>query len=95
MKSPSRSSQLSLRSVLFVELERKTMQNVVLNNGVETPILGFGVYQISDAEECERGVAEALRAGYRLIDTAAAPSFLETAVLVRKEIGCLPSFFYS
>ena len=48
------------------------MQNVVLNNGMEMPILGFGVYQISDAEECERSVAEALRAGYRLIDTAAA-----------------------
>jgi 2,5-diketo-D-gluconate reductase A len=48
------------------------MKNVVLNNGVETPILGFGVFQIPDAEECERSVAEALRAGYRLIDTAAA-----------------------
>jgi diketogulonate reductase-like aldo/keto reductase len=48
------------------------MQNVILNNGVEMPILGFGVYQISDAEECERSVAEALHAGYRLIDTAAA-----------------------
>ena len=48
------------------------MENVVLNNGMEMPILGFGVYQISDAEECERSVAEALRAGYRLIDTAAA-----------------------
>lgn len=48
------------------------MQNVVLNNGVEMPILGFGVYQISDAEECERSVTEALRAGYCLIDTAAA-----------------------
>ena len=48
------------------------MQNVVLNNGVEMPILGFGVYQITDAEECERSVYEALRTGYRLIDTAAA-----------------------
>lgn len=47
------------------------MKNVVLNNGVEMPILGFGVYQISDAEECERSVSEALRTGYRLIDTAA------------------------
>src|SRR3954452_25347437 len=49
-----------------------TMQKTVLNNGVEMPLLGFGVYQISDAEECERSVLEALRAGYRLIDTAAA-----------------------
>ncbi len=48
------------------------MQKVVLNNGMEMPILGFGVYQVRDAEECERSVAEALRAGYRLIDTAAA-----------------------
>src|SRR4028119_2256094 len=48
------------------------MQKVVLNNGVEMPILGFGVYQIADTEECERSVYEAIRAGYRLIDTAAA-----------------------
>jgi 2,5-diketo-D-gluconate reductase A len=48
------------------------MQNVVLNNGVEMPILGFGVFQIPDAAECERSVSAALRAGYRLIDTAAA-----------------------
>ena len=46
--------------------------NVVLNNGVEMPILGFGVYQISDLETCERCVYEALQTGYRLIDTAAA-----------------------
>jgi 2,5-diketo-D-gluconate reductase A len=48
------------------------MRNVVLNNGVEMPILGFGVFQIPDAEECERSVSEALSTGYRLIDTAAA-----------------------
>ena len=48
------------------------MQKVVLNNGVEMPILGFGVYQIADTEECEKSVYEAIRAGYRLIDTAAA-----------------------
>ena len=48
------------------------MQNVRLNNGVEMPILGFGVYQIADAEECERSVYEAISTGYRLIDTAAA-----------------------
>ena len=47
------------------------MQKVVLNNGVEMPILGFGVFQIADAEECERSVYDALQAGYRLIDTAA------------------------
>jgi 2,5-diketo-D-gluconate reductase A len=48
------------------------MQNVRLNNGVEMPILGFGVFQVTDAEVCERSVYEALRTGYRLIDTAAA-----------------------
>ncbi|WP_068504322.1 aldo/keto reductase [Paenibacillus kribbensis] len=48
------------------------MQKVILNNGVEMPIIGFGVYQIKDANECEQSVYDALMAGYRLIDTAAA-----------------------
>jgi len=48
------------------------MKNVTLNNGVEMPILGFGVYQVTDQEECERSVYDALQIGYRLIDTAAA-----------------------
>lgn len=47
------------------------MQTVTLNNGVEMPILGFGVYQIP-AEHTERAVSDALTAGYRLLDTAAA-----------------------
>ncbi|MDQ0087258.1 diketogulonate reductase-like aldo/keto reductase [Paenibacillus anaericanus] len=47
------------------------MQKVILNNGVEMPILGFGVFQIADPNECEQGVYEAIMAGYRLIDTAA------------------------
>ena len=47
------------------------MQKVVLNNGVEMPILGFGVFQVTNAEECEWSVSEALQTGYRLIDTAA------------------------
>ena len=47
------------------------MEKVVLNNGVEMPILGFGVFQITDAGECERSVYDAIVAGYRLIDTAA------------------------
>jgi diketogulonate reductase-like aldo/keto reductase len=55
------------------------MQTVTLNNGLEMPILGFGVFQITDLEECERTVSQALETGYRLIDTAA--SYLnETAV---------------
>jgi 2,5-diketo-D-gluconate reductase A len=44
---------------------------VTLNNGVEMPMLGFGVFQMTDPAECERAVLEALRVGYRLIDTAA------------------------
>ena len=47
------------------------MQKVVLNNGIEMPILGFGVFQIENQEECERSVLDALETGYRLIDTAA------------------------
>jgi 2,5-diketo-D-gluconate reductase A len=48
------------------------MQKVILNNGVEMPILGFGVFQMTDVNECEQAVYDALIAGYRLIDTAAA-----------------------
>jgi len=47
------------------------MQKVKLNNGVEMPILGFGVFQITDAAECERSVVDAIETGYCLIDTAA------------------------
>jgi diketogulonate reductase-like aldo/keto reductase len=55
------------------------MQKVVLNNGVEMPILGFGVFQVPDLKECENGVITAIETGYRLIDTAA--SYMnETAV---------------
>lgn len=48
-----------------------TVPDVTLNNGVKMPILGFGVYQIP-AEETERAVSDALAAGYRHLDTAAA-----------------------
>lgn len=47
------------------------MQNVTLNNGIEMPILGFGVFQIPNESECEQAVIEAIETGYRLIDTAA------------------------
>jgi 2,5-diketo-D-gluconate reductase A len=47
------------------------MQTVKLNNGVEIPILGFGVFQITDSIECERSVVEAIQTGYSHIDTAA------------------------
>jgi len=69
------------------------MQKVILNNGVEMPILGFGVYQVPDPEECEKSVLEAIHAGYRLIDTAAAymnegavGAALKNAGVARKEL---------
>ncbi len=55
------------------------MQKVKLNNGVEMPILGFGVFQIPELSECEKSVSDALEVGYRLIDTAAS-YFNEEAV---------------
>ena len=47
------------------------MEKVILNNGVEMPIIGYGVYQV-DPAECERCVSDALKVGYRMIDTAQA-----------------------
>lgn len=47
-----------------------TPPNVTLNNGVEMPILGFGVFQVPDPAECERSVRDAIDVGYRLLDTA-------------------------
>lgn len=47
------------------------MQTVKLNNGVEIPILGFGVFQITDPAECTRCVVDAIQTGYSHIDTAA------------------------
>ena len=47
------------------------MEYVKLNNGVEMPILGYGVYQVTP-EECERCVSDAIKIGYRSIDTAQA-----------------------
>jgi len=47
------------------------VQTVTLNNGVEVPCLGFGVFQITDPAECERSVVDAIQTGYTHIDTAA------------------------
>jgi len=47
------------------------MKHVVLNNSVEMPILGFGVFQVTDLAECERSVVDAIQTGYSHIDTAA------------------------
>ncbi|MCP8852205.1 aldo/keto reductase [Latilactobacillus sakei] len=48
------------------------MDMVQLNNGVQMPQLGFGVFQMTDLAECEQAVVDAIASGYRLIDTAAA-----------------------
>lgn len=48
-----------------------TTPTVTLNNGVDMPLLGFGVFQVPDPAECERSVRDALDVGYRLLDTAA------------------------
>jgi 2,5-diketo-D-gluconate reductase A len=55
------------------------MEYVTLNNGLEMPMLGYGVFQIPDPAECERCVIDAISAGYRLIDTAA--SYLNEAAV--------------
>ncbi|ORM65239.1 2,5-diketo-D-gluconic acid reductase [Pantoea rodasii] len=47
------------------------MPGIKLNNGFDMPLLGFGVFQMTDATECERAVIDAIETGYRLIDTAA------------------------
>lgn len=47
------------------------MNKTTLNNGVEMPLIGFGVFQVPDPKECEQSVIDAIQAGYRLIDTAA------------------------
>jgi 2,5-diketo-D-gluconate reductase A len=48
-----------------------TIPSVRLNNGVAMPLLGFGVFQMIDLDECERSVLDAIETGYRLLDTAA------------------------
>ncbi len=46
------------------------METIKLNNGVEMPLEGFGVFQVDDLQVCEQAVLEAIQTGYRLIDTA-------------------------
>ena len=50
----------------------RKIETVKLNNGVEMPLEGFGVFQVSDPAVCEQAVLDAIESGYRLIDTAAA-----------------------
>ena len=78
------------------------MQIVKLNNGVEMPILGFGVYQVPDYNECERVVLEALEVGYRLLDTAqaynneeAVGSAIKKSTIDRKDIFLVTKIWIS
>ena len=51
---------------------KKTNNSIILNNGTSMPLIGYGVFRMTDEKECEEAVLQALKAGYRLIDTAAA-----------------------
>jgi len=57
------------------------MNHITLNNGLQMPSVGFGVFQIPDPRECERSVVDAIASGYCLIDTAA--SYLNEAAVGR------------
>ena len=75
------------------------MNRIKLNNGVEMPILGFGVFQITDPQECEQSVIDAINVGYRLLDTAAsymneAVSYTHLDVYKRQVIRCNSFQFY-
>ncbi len=78
------------------------MQTVKLNNCVEMPILGFGVYQVPDHKECEKAVLEALDTGYRLLDTAqayfneeAVGSAIKKSGIARKDIFLVTKIWIS
>jgi 2,5-diketo-D-gluconate reductase A len=49
-----------------------TMEFTTFSNGVKMPMVGFGVFQVPDAAQCERVVLDAFHAGYRMVDTAEA-----------------------
>ena len=70
------------------------MKYITLNNGIQMPILGFGVYQINDLKECERIVSTAIQTGYRLIDTAQAYGNEEAVGSAIKNSGILRKEFF-
>lgn len=63
------------------------MEKIILNNGLEMPILGFGVFQIPDHSECKKSVLNAIEVGYRSVDTAAAYQNEEAVGEAIKESG--------
>jgi hypothetical protein len=54
---------------IFYTKRRFEMEFATLNTGARMPMEGFGVYQITDLDVCEKSVYEAIKAGYRLLDT--------------------------
>ena len=62
------------------------MESVVLNNGIEMPLEGFGVFQVPDMSQCKQAVIDAVESGYRLIDTAAA--YMNEEAVGSAFIGC-------
>ncbi|MBT2733700.1 aldo/keto reductase [Bacillus sp. ISL-7] len=63
------------------------MEFTTLSNGVKMPMVGFGVYQVPDAAQCERVVLDAFHAGYRLVDTAEAYMNEEAVGIALKKSG--------
>lgn len=59
------------RMTVKTEPMTQTSPTITLNNGVQMPLVGFGVFQITDLAQCEQAVVDAIQEGYRLIDTAA------------------------
>lgn len=69
------------------------MQTLKLNNGVNMPVVGYGVFQIQDEKQCEQCVVDAVETGYRLIDTAPfmatkQQSDVPSAAAVFQEMSC-------
>ena len=60
---------MALYPKLLIRKEDITMEYITLSNGIKMPQLGYGVYQVTQ-DECERCVLDALKVGYRAIDTA-------------------------
>ena len=75
------------KSESFAVTNKEKMKTVKLNNGVEMPILGFGVFQVTDLAECEKSVMDAISTGYRLIDTASSYVNEEAVVNAIKKSG--------
>ena len=70
-RSEHRADISDMKEIKMIKTEEQDMEYVTLNNGVRMPVLGYGVYQVSN-EECERCVLDAIGEGYRSIDTAQA-----------------------